>query len=1668
MSSRYFVGVGIDKYELDEFEDLTAAFSDVQQIAALLRETHHIALSSPAAHTELEPSFDAAEKLQPESLVLLWSGHGHNSGGLRLVLPGRKHGESASEVMYRAMHSRARQVLMIFDVCQAGAALEAQSLVDTLFEQLHFDSAPVWCGLLMSCSVNDLGARDGRFGELITKLLREGPDDPDLAFRWTQYNQMIRGDDLADAVIKEWTDTDQAPRLRVSGNAQPMLPNPLFRPGAPHQVVEHLLRATRSGDQSEARSWFTGRTAEVNRIVSWVTSGTPGIRLVIGSAGTGKSATLGRVISAAQPTEREFLLEQSEQLGHDDPGVGSIAAQLLARALTVEEVAGDLDNQLVGSGVLQPIGPIRGADGIGRRNASQLVGDLQAAAHVTAKPPVIVLDGLDEARDQAFAVIDDLLVRLAPFCTVIVSSRPLTHPGGGPLHQILNPLDTLNFDEPESRRTGQQAIGEYVRSRLAGVSDIMDPDAIAEILRSEEDSPFILARIITDQLCANPIDTSAPDWQLILAGTVGEALETDLADIAEPPTPQGWSAAQLGRSMLLALTWAMGSGFPEEEWLTSASALTGLDLDRDHSSWALNELGRYIDQAGEHGVAVHRLAHRSIADHLRNSEFAIASRRETDQLGDTGDFDPALASTNLVTTALIRRYRLLIESGIPADESDYLWHWASDHAAQAGAPGVEQFASLASIEQLLVPALAVSYLIVSEQLTADGDLQSATHLTEEVVKIYRVLSTEEPLYRNGLAGALTNLGVLLGELGQHQLAIGPAEEAVQIMTELAESDLAAQQANLAGTLNNLAICYGKVGRKREAVTTGEDSVEQWLAVTEHNPAYLPELAGALTNLGNHYARTGRHADAFDATKKSVTIYLQIADEKPHHMVALGNALNSFSARHRTLGHHHESLAFAEQSLRFLRQHAGQLVAHRIDLADSLHGLSISYNDVGRSAEAIDVARESVNIYRSLGQPPSGPRPGLASALLTLGIALTRIGAHDESLEATAESVRLYRKIAEHHRQHQAELANALNGLSVSYGNLGLFEESLACGREAIDIYRTLAAGEPDFVWELAGNLVNLGNHLGDLGRHGEAIAPAEEAVQTLSDLVPDFPAHRDDLALALSNLGVRYGRVGRPSDAIEPTLRAIELRRELVAENLAYRSDLAASLANLGGYLSEAGRACEAIAPSEEAVVIGREMVVTNDEFETQLASALASLGSSYQQVGRDQEAIIATTEAVTRLRRITAADPVLLPELANALNNLGNHLHSVGQLDEAIEHGNEAVGLSLALATELPAAHLPRLSMALTNLDHHYREAHSPELGDRAWQSAIAALTGGRNFDLLLHRVGWATAGDPRTAEWLYEVRTHGRDESQNAARELARLHYQENPEQWSAAWQAISGQALPTWLTIDSEQLTLVGAWLNTLSFEAEYLFMVEHPELADSRFDSAVDEVLQSMAADEVARIRRLRSTAHTAGIEAAYRPLMRDELARRFARSTTAEQVNLLRSHSDELFSTEVTDALNNHHDPDALVAFSFLQLAQALPSDRFARIVSARDRPEEFEQLLFAEAPRLDSQLLFSMADLALDSARTPSQTAHATTYLAIAEACLIDEDPSQGNQLDPAASLRTVLSIDPQLAGAVINELARLAATRPACLALIPIVTSLSQELKHVERSRRRATRNPG
>lgn len=689
---RRFVGIGVGVYDDDAYEPLPKAVAEIEDIASVLARNYAgKPLINPNKQQVTQYVEEAIGALpRGGAIVVYWTGHGKASpvGGLRLLTADSGSNATAgvpiSEVVGPCAESGANQLLIVVDTCFSGGGVDIATQVASAVMTLRPPNAEdLWCGVLASCAGEET-AYDGALGSGLRHLLSEGPTTAELQVRgWSPHDEFVRGDDLCDALLKEWDSDHQHPVFRSGGSALRMLPNPLYDPGAPDEVVEHLLQAARGGTSDDGRSWFTGREAELQCISDWVRKRRPGVHVVTGPPGTGKSALVGRVVSLSNPIERGRLRRSGVDIeANTDPGERSVHAHAHARRLSADRLAGFLDRQLVQAGFWQESNE-------GPRNTLELLGIANKRLDDAQRRPVIVIDGLDEARSEAFSIARKLIVPLAETSTVVVATRDV--PGSAlsliqTLQPVVSPLD-LNDEQSRERRIDD--IHEYVLRRLADVSKEMDAAAVAEVFTgrsilsgrtsSTVDRPFLLARLVTEQLRSEPIDTGNERWQREVSVSIEAAFETDVRKV-ERAHPAPSSLRGSGRALLAALTWANGAGFPEEEWLTVAGVGAGSDVpSRADVDWALDWLGRYIVQDGENGQAVYRVVHQSLADYLR-PPYRPSPR---------APFDPAAAE---IVAALIARVTRLIHQNLLLFGSPYLTRYMWQHSASWGPAGVRALA----------------------------------------------------------------------------------------------------------------------------------------------------------------------------------------------------------------------------------------------------------------------------------------------------------------------------------------------------------------------------------------------------------------------------------------------------------------------------------------------------------------------------------------------------------------------------------------------------------------------------------------------------------------------------------------------------------------------------------------------------------------------------------------------------------------------------------------------------------------------------------------------------------------------------------------------------------------------------------------------------------------
>jgi hypothetical protein len=561
-------------------------------------------------------------ELAGRSLIVIWSGHGVTAGGgsLRLIVrntvePTINDTYQPSALAELAAYTGASQILFIIDTCQSAAGLMPTLQTVQEVTDAAMKSEDVWIGVL-AASQSYGKARDGALLSHLRHILSKGPKTAEQRIVWSPYNRFIRGDEFLHTVTTEWPNNDPQQRIRpaTSGQGRGLIPNPCWVENAPNTLVAHLVLSSRGADPKEEAWYFSGRRNFLEQIVQRVKDRVPGIIVITGPAGAGKSAILGRVGALSDRKERKAMRVHGA-LDDDsiDPGPGSVDANLNLRNMTSDDLIRQLGSQL------RP----------GARNIWALM-DWSAQQSQRGRTPVVLLDGLDESGAEARRVAEDV-ARLGQVCCVCVTTRSFESGAGAmtdsrPLPHLLAIPSSVILDlATEDLEVVRDDIRIYIRKRLAGSLADLPLDAMANAvtelaLDDMQGGSFLLARVLTSQIRENPgIDPKE------LAHSLEQAFEEDIKRWPQIER-DGCIVEDGARDLLFALAFAAGDGFPARDvWPVVATALNEQRTEFDEID-VYNLIGRYgkyygryIVAASEDGQAVYRLYHRRLVDHLRGA-----------------------------------------------------------------------------------------------------------------------------------------------------------------------------------------------------------------------------------------------------------------------------------------------------------------------------------------------------------------------------------------------------------------------------------------------------------------------------------------------------------------------------------------------------------------------------------------------------------------------------------------------------------------------------------------------------------------------------------------------------------------------------------------------------------------------------------------------------------------------------------------------------------------------------------------------------------------------------------------------------------------------------------------------------------------------------------------
>ncbi|MBS2966025.1 tetratricopeptide repeat protein [Actinocrinis puniceicyclus] len=872
-----FLGIAIRQY--DHFHEIESAVSQTERLAATLATFGYATLvvRNPASD-ELNSRVELWSRAWKDHgthgpCVVAWSGHAESDhrNRLQLVTRDTTRGDAgryydANRLRQYAWSSGADQVLMVLDTCHSGTAVGEQ-IVDTIAEQRSLPPGRA-SGLLViaSCQPGEKADTAGLLIDALERVLRVGPNRaPSRPYRraWSVHNPGVTAADVVDIVLDEWPDdAGQLPVQASTGKLLPIFRNPQWRPDTGAQLVEHLASAARGVAAREDGWFFTGRRRVLGEIVSWLAKDQPGVFVVTGPAGSGKSAVVGRIAALSDADERAALLAHRPLADDDpDPGLGSVDAVVHLRGLTVDQVAERAAHSL---GLERP------------ENYAGLIKDVarwhQVPGRESAPRLTLILDGLDEMTAVASAAfVRDLLGPLGRIARVLLSSRSEAlrrHASFGAAGQHLTLAQSLTqrlsatvdvidlADEPGTATD----IARYATDRLSAIA--VPGDQAAEVgrrlaLHTGAGEGFLLARIVTSYLVAASVIADNPDWLADLPTSLAEAFDYDLAVPPPGTKPHHVGAA---RDLLTALAWGLGTGVPAGgvwEAIATALAASGRSYETDDVDWVLNHYGRYIVEDSDGDGPVYRLYHREFVRHLQVT---------------TAGPNPALAVAHAVIGIATH------ETPVDSDRTHFARYLRTTLAAHAAAGGPAGVAALRTVAEAApdayLPDLAMALNNLANRLAEVGRRNEALAPAEEAVRIRRTLAETAPdAYLPNLATALNTLAIRLAEVGRRNEALAPAEEATTIYRTLAQAAPDAHLPNLAMALNTLAIRLAEVGRRNEALAPAEEATTIYRTLAQAAPdAHLPDLATALNNLANRLAEIGRRNEALAAYDDAITAF----------------------------------------------------------------------------------------------------------------------------------------------------------------------------------------------------------------------------------------------------------------------------------------------------------------------------------------------------------------------------------------------------------------------------------------------------------------------------------------------------------------------------------------------------------------------------------------------------------------------------------------------------------------------------------------------------------------------------------------------------------------------------------------------------------------------------
>jgi len=1407
--------------------------------------------------------------------------------------------------------------------------------------------------------------------------------------------------------LKDWSEPRQRPQKLSFGLVSDLVRNPFFEAGRSDEVVEHLLQAARGGSNAD-ENFFTGREAALARIVGWMRQRRPGLFVITGPPGSGKSAILGRILSLSSETERKRVLQNGRVPPNLDPGQGSVDAHLQARKTTVEAATQDLLKRL----------------GLDPKNwENGLLFEAERRCH-EGNPLVLAIDGLDEAGSASRDLATRILKPLAQYALLIVATREVPSFEQESLITLLGtPADKLDLaEEDEGTR---RDIHAYVLRRLQGISAGMDASLVANAITTvgEAAESFLFARLVTSQLREKPVDTSRAGWDLSLAPSVESALERDLQGVEIEIGGQPHRTA--ARELLFALTLAYGSGFPPDDvWpaVATATSETGIKYGRANIYETVAQLARHVITGMCGDQPVYRIAHQKLIEYLSASGSSA------------GSWATVLSRKVATADAIFDLYTRYLDTGLPPDKPAYLWRYAWRHLAEAGEHGLNLLEKLVERDRAaFLPDLALGFELAADEVWAAGYADEARVLLEKAVEARREL--EDP---QRLCVALFQLAMIRLTKGDQESADQAAAEAAKIAQQLPNTS---QSRTLIGTsLLGRSLTLLSEGRYEAAKLLAEEALQ--LASRDELDQDLSDWQRRST-AGLVAGKAAASLGDFVSAERLLRATVDLVDQngEPDSDVSLIDALSTLAFVHFM------------RAVKGELDSAGQLLPASSTVGERLMESQIK-GSIGVIPRTVDIARGLLFVVRSR----------LLDAEREIDVShlkLPSVEALPNLLDQVIDTVAPY---ASQLRDAAWVLANALQFRSLWRTGSGAAEDRSA----AIKAIRPFADSSPLMAGTMGAVLDSFTTE--DLQLLSQQLLPAnglvgsqEEAVYFLRKGGTPFQEVLKQALVRLAYISQLAGRTDLQKAALA---EAIEICRNSPLQDPESKAVQAALMTDLAALNSEDGAIFFHLAI--EALALARSLQPT-EELSAVLAVCELNAGVAMMFTGNSVEASDLFKSVIKRLES-EEDNPISIPTIATACTNLaqlevdaGNFLTALDLAERALTLFEAPTIMSRMVADNVPLARLA-LGLALRGMPGRAEEGNAiidgvigplvedlpgseetearlvlllNRAGSAIWDRTLALLSDRPEFSRAIRMKRIRPRGEIKLGvESILAAMAEAQTSEVFQVRANARLQRAVDPGLFDEAWREAQG-SIPAWLKIDPLFVAEVIFWLRTDAWESSRDYLDAHPALLAPETDLVLKDFRLAGGDDRsLNQHLEILATARNSNVAAAYAPI----LARVSIHNWLASQdrIEHFEEHP-ELLSPAVTGLLIERSadgDKDSGILAAIAELARRKELSLASKLIGD---PASGLSLLEAAWASKDATRLAALAGIVRGVSEDQSLVRKSTTALAIARvlenrnetatalAMEAAQDATPEQRQDLIEILSDAIKHHPKFAGALAN-----------------------------------------